>query len=322
MTAAASSYADYVSRLKANDPEMFLGSIVWYGVTENTHISHAALDIALKDCGLDTFAPPKPDDGDVFRRLCSAACPPGKIPTGAPGVFYRYTMGNVSHAGGKIFKQIKRESVNENDRKLKTDYLVEIEFDSLTSTVSASTLVDKNTGLPFDLDPAAEGIRDKVLNNFQSEKDHHNAYAMRTLIRKVLDASHACVVRPSGGVYFVIRQNSVNVAGLEKLSAKVPGTCVQSHPLLDDGKQRQMIKEAFEAETVGEIDKAILEIDGLLKGPEVGSTRFQTVFGNMKNVVEKVESYEDLLEEQVEGAQFRLKLYKAKMRDLLNHCKS
>lgn len=321
MTPAASSYADYVSRLKANDPEMFLGSIVWYGVTENTNISHQALADSLKDCALDAFVPPKPDDGDVFRRLCTAAIPTAKQPTGIPGTYYKYSMSKVTQRGGKIFEQIRRESVDENSRKLHTDYMVELSFDSLTSTVDATTLNDPGTGLPFDLDATTEGIRDKVLNNFQSQKDHHNAYAMRSLIRRVLDASHASVVRPSGGVYFVIRQNTANVMGLEKLASKIQGTSVHSLPLLDDGKQRQMIKEAFEAETVGEIDKAILEIDSLLKGPEVNSTRFQTIFGNMKNVVEKVESYEDLLEEQAEGAQFRLKLYKAKMRDLLNHCK-
>lgn len=310
-------FTDYAARLRAGDPDIFLGSLVWYSVYDDAKITHGDLQKLLTEVGLDAYTPHAPKDLDVFRRVCTAALRHRKrIPTTNPEVFENYLIRDVQRANSNVCKQIVRESVDANNRRLAYEPMLEVCFHNLTSQVT-SKIVSVATSADEQL--VARQIADEINVNFLAARNTMNGYAIRELIRRVLVSSAGTLVRTGGGVYFIMRQHGGNVASLERMAARINGTSVHSLPLLDDAKQRKMVKEAFEAETVGEVDRALVEIDKLLAGPEITETRFQSVFGEMKGLVDKCEEFSDLLEEQMGNADFRIKMYKSKLRALLDH---
>lgn len=312
---SAASFTDYASRLRANDPDLFLGQLVWYSVYDEAKIAHTDLTKLLVDCGLDAYTPRAPKDLDVFRRVCTDA-QRKRVPTTNPEVFENYLIRDVQRANSNVCKQVVREQVDANNRRLAYEPMVEVCFHNLGSAVT-SKIVSVNTSA--DEQMVALQIADEIAVNFQAARGTCNGYAIRELIRRVLVSSAGTLVRPGGGVYFIMRQHIANVAALERLASKINGTSVHALPLLDDAKQRKMIKEAFENETVGEVDKALVEIDKLLAGPEITETKFQNILADMKGLVDKTEEFSDLLEEQMGNADFRIKMYKSKMRALLDH---
>src|SRR5918996_2030849 len=103
---------------------------------------------------------------------------------------------------------------------------------------------------PGGSDPVLKTIED----GYAAGRHRHNSYAVRELIRRELTLANATLVRPTGGVYFVMRTNAPALDKVLLLGEQLEGTSVHALPLIDDAKQRQMVREAVENETVLEID--------------------------------------------------------------------
>jgi hypothetical protein len=302
------SFKDYTEHLKSADVPV-LGSLVWFSVSESVRVTHEELLAKLDAAGLMDFAPGQPKDDNVFRRVCAAA-QRTKVPTGNPGVTANYLVRDVNRGDKKVVKQVVTELVDSGQKRLAYQPTHRITFDSSTSEITVDVLEADNA--------AADGIVSEIIRGFQAERGSQNAYAIRELIRRVLLSSAATAVRPTGGVYFVMSDRCQRVASLERLADELSDTSVHSLPLIDDAKQRQMVKQAFEAETVETIDKALGEIDDLLKAGPVAEGKFQRMHAQMQALVTRTTEYSELLDEAMASADFRLRVYKKRMADLFN----
>jgi hypothetical protein len=82
-----------------------------------------------------------------------------------------------------------------------------------------------------------------------------------------------------------------------------------------------MVRKAVEAETTGEIDKMLAEIDEVMSGPEITSDRFMAMSSRMRDMRSRTQEYAELLDEELGNTDFRLKVLEAKMRQLYDHTK-
>lgn len=307
-----STFKQYVERIKAGDPGVVLGSLVWYSVSESVRITHANLSTRLKKLGLEDFTPNEPRDDDVFRRVCTAAARK-RVPTSDPEVFENYLVRDVSRADGQVVKHIVVERVDGGNQRLSYEPAVSLCFTSDTSMIETEILASGY--------PQAENLADLIRDDFDTERGSVNAYAIRELCRKAILATNATIVRPGGGVYFVMQARVDRVEALEEMAEKMDGVEVHSLPLIDDGKQRAMLRRAIEAETVDEIDSTLAEIEKLMKGPEITFERYGQMVARMNDVKSKTGEYAELLDEALGNTDFRLTQYQRAMKKLLDHVK-
>lgn len=308
-------FSAYAARLKTGNPDVFLGSLAWYAVSESTTIDHQKLKQLLTRAGISTDGVAPPKDDDVFRRVCSAVQENGKGLATGNGTFIRVLLRDVKRVNREVHKQLVLEEIDANNETLAFTTTHKVVFHSLGNRIDIT---------PIDPSPyptISETAIDAIQKGFVQEQGRHNAYAVRELIRRELTNAHATLVRPTGGVYFVLRTNAPALDAVLKFGESIPGVNVHALPLIDDGKQREMIKDAVEGETVLEIDRLCGEIDKLLAGPEISTSRFQALMTTTKDLGSKTEEYSDLLEDSLNKAEARRKVLTAKMRKLFDHVK-
>lgn len=304
---------EYADRLRGGDRSVFLGELVWFSVGEAASIRHDLLLAELTALKLDSYCPRMPRDDDVFRRTCSQH-QRKRVPTALDGVFENYLIRDVKRGAGQVVKHIVVEQVDGANKRLDYTPAISLTFDSKTGQIA----VDVLSATPDD---QVMNVAELILQDFEREKGMVNSYGIRDLFRGILATTGATSVRPGGGVYFVMQAKVEFVDALETLAEKMHYVEVTSVPLVDDRKQREMVRKAFEAETVGDIDKMLAEIDEIMAGPEITSDRFMAMSTRMRETRGLTQEYAELLDEELGNADFRLKVLEAKMRQLYDHTK-
>lgn len=310
---AHKSFAEYAERLRGGDRDLFLGELVWFSVTENAGIQHTTLVAELEKLGIAKYASRAPRDDDVFRRTCSQH-QRKRVPTAQDGVFENYLIRDVKRGGGIVVKHIVVEQVDGANKRLSYTPAVSLQFESVGGIITIEAL----SAQPDD---QVMNVAELIEQDFQRERGMVNSYGIRDLIRTVLADTGATSVRPGGGVYFVMQSKVDYVDALDALSKVVRGVDVHSVPLIDDKRQREMVRKAVEAETVGEIDKTLAEIEEIMDGEEITVERFTVMTNRMLTLKGRTQEYAELLDEELGNTEFRIKVLETKMRQLYHHTK-
>jgi len=289
----AESFKDYSERV-AQGNNALLGWLCWYSVPDNLSIEHEEVFKILVKAGLGGHVPRRPQDGEVFRRVSTAAARK-RVATEDPQVFENYLVRDMP--GEDITRRIVCERVDANNRKLGYTEVAELAFNRKTAVVTCTHL---GTGSG----KAGALIRDKICNDIKAEYEMNrgclNGYAIRMLILRVLkEACNATNVRyPSGGVYFVSEAHAGRLAALERLGEALSelGAVVHTLPLIDDKRQREMLRRAFESESVDAIDSLLAEITDLKKsGKKITMDRYASYVTQLNDLNTKTKQYTDLL---------------------------
>lgn len=306
---ASDTYTKYLERLRAKDPSVLLGSLVWYNVAESVRVPHKDLTLALQATGLDEFTPPIPRDDDVFLRVCTSH-ERKRIETDDPEVYENYLMRAVSKGGGTAAKQLVVEQVNPQGNRLDYTPTVSLEFDGQKVQV---------TSLTTPPNPQAMNLADLVTRDFKRERKCIAAFTLRSLFRDAIGTLDATKTVPSGGVYFVMEKHRYTLDALARLSKMIDGTQFHTVPLINDGEQQAMLRDAIEGETRTKIEKALDEIDRLMAGPEITAARYQSLVEQMNVVKGRTSEYAELLDDALSGCDLLVGSYDAKMRKLFMH---
>lgn len=305
----ASDFESVQKRVNNIDEDLVLGHICWFYVS-NVRIKHTELIALMFETGLSAFLPRPPGDTDVFRRVCSGA-QKNRVPTGVPGVYCNYLIRDVGHDSVGVYKRIVKETVDTAGQKLEHDSeLCEINFNRRLSTLHVTC-----TGG----DEVAEEIARTIDAEYHAERDTINGQGIRELVRKVLDSMRAVSLRGgSGGVYFVGAQHGDKLTKLRQLIAGVGGNCIfDTHPCMDDGQYREMVRRAFETESSEEIDQLIFEIGDLVSsGKEISEARYKSYLDEFYTLTAKAEDYEGILERSMDTTKGRLKLFQTAVLNL------
>lgn len=325
------SFAAHQQHMTSYDSTMLLGRLCWYSVPESV-FDHTFVVQQMQAAGLDTFTlPPVPRPADVFKRACTAATRK-KVPVSDVGTYNNYLIRPVGHDDDHVWRKIIRETVDSNDRRLGYIEIVELTFERKTSKIStnwnpmaAEKIVNNASGMTwptttYEYDPQAVGMVDEILDNFKAWNDSITSAALRELIRKILTKFHATSVRPAGGIYFVNESRHVELEALSNLINSLQGASFHVLPLLNDAKQREMLRLAFEDESVEEIDRLLGEIMELKsKNKKISADKYSSYAAEYTRLMAKGKEYQSLLGTAMAETDSRLEIFQNSIVSLMEY---
>ena len=166
--------------------------------------------------------------------------------------------------------------------------------------------------------PTAKEIMAECQVSFSRWRGKLGDQAIREWIRKQILIMGATPVRPSGGVYFLEERYADNVEAMETFVEKMlpPGGDCHSVEIPNNDKQREMVRRAIEAETIGEIERMMVEIANVRRAGKLTPKRHLAMLSEVRILEKKMANYSKLLEKDLGTLSIRLKLLDASAKGL------
>lgn len=284
-----------------------LGYLVWYFVGEDKLVQQADMIKAILETGAPLALPKQPKLSNIFRRACTDA-ERLKVPSEVPDEYYNYLVRNSGVDAQSINRVVVQERVDSKNHKLGFVEIGDIAFDKETHKVSSAFSVPMNSLTP-EMSDAFLSIVGFVNKYMQDEEFTVTPYVIRETIRHGLLALHASRVREGGGVYFVHHEHDAALMAISAVVDTLPNVMFHYLPLIDDEKQRQMVKEAFVEESLGETHKLMGELsDAINSGKPIGAKKFVELKDRYNGLYEKMVAYQGILEDNLHESQLTLEL--------------
>lgn len=255
------SFDSYVTHVRDTvDPSIYLGFLCWYSVPGKCESTFEEFKQLIEDTGapIHLARPPKPTN--VFRRGCTTAQKNHrKVATAIPDSFYNYTIRETGSDDQKLYRKMVREEIDQEGHTLDFVELGDVTFIRETGRIKHQATLQGAS------DPMFNEIVNEVREFVRENAFTVTAYQIREGIRHALEGGKVRAVRvnPNGGVYFVNATKAETLSQIEHLCSKLEGVTFELPPLLDDGKQRELLRTAFQEESVGalqELSAQALEI--------------------------------------------------------------
>lgn len=302
--------AEHIKHQNELDSALFLGRLTWYTMSE-MRVSHSQVVQGLVAAGLGSNLPPVPKDFDIFRRVSTNA-QLKKVPVANDvETFENYLLRPIDERGENIItRRLVVESVNRKGKKLGYRQLRDIDFNRETGKITVQTVGPEITG---EYNPVADQIVATIEREFLTWRGMLNSYAIREFVRKLMLSWGATCVRD--GVYFLPEDMSTKVDAMDTFVNGLPGNAsFHSMPLIDDGKQREMVKHAFQEESTGAIYKLMEKIDEYNASPSSVSTdTYAGLITKYQQFQTRTTDYKDLLETELGETESLLSLFQAKL---------
>lgn len=302
------------------DSALFLGRLCWYSIPDTVNISRDDFVDILDASGVPFGGNiPEIRPVDVFKRGCTSGEVNKYLPSdnerltlGLPTGHVNYLFRNAGQDKDKVWRSLVREVVDSSGHRIGHSEIASLTYDRLDKSIITTVLVSSG------LFPIERNVVNSVIDYFKSEAERITPYSIREFVRKGLEWNlHAIKVRPSGGIYFTQEQFSTVVTALEKAINDIGGS-FHTLPLLDDSKQREMLKKAFEDESLDDINDLMAEVNEIQKsGKLISSDKFADFDVRYKKLLKKVKEYSDVLDEALETTGSYLDIADLQLRSLL-----
>lgn len=317
------TFNETIDKLTTYDPALFLGRLCWYTVTEDLNVSHQDFNAKAMDVFFDVDVPPTmpgfPKTADVFKRACTASQRLNIPVDDCPDCKANYLTRATGHDDQRVWRTIVRETIDANDHSLGYTELVTVTFERKTEKIKV-TVHDQ-----LIEDPIGTEMAEDIKAYVNAKVDVMTAYAAREFTRKYMERNlFATCVRPSGGVYFVAESHAAEVEALDTLLNGIGvGASFHFMPILDDAKQREMLRAAYESETIGDIDEVISEMAAIMADStkKISSSRFANFAVTAQEMRRSIAEYSDLLNESLEATADRLEIMDEVLISLMGHVK-
>ena len=310
-------FRSYESQV-ANKKEAYLGYLGWYTLS-GVKIKHEDLIAFLNKRNLNIVAPSVPQDVDIFRRISSNA-ELRKVPTSLEGTFQNYLVRSTDERDPDTIRRlIVCETVDKKGKRLSYEEVYYIDFKRIDSSIQFGPV---NTSVSPELNFFGNKICQEIVSDFQSWQGCLNSQSIREMIRRALLRFGATKVRDGGGVYFVSNSQTSNLNSLELFVNEDLGGNSNFHslPLVDDNKQRDMIRRAFEAETTEAVDAILAEIQELSKSKRpISSNRYANLITEYQELCKKSSDYSALLENALGETDSRITIVQSALIGLRNN---
>lgn len=159
-----------------------------------------------------------------------------------------------------------------------------------------------------------EGWLTSRLETFQSRFDHllhyMDSHAVRTFVREYVYSLSGVCVRESGGLYFIKQAHADEVAKLQSWVQSI-GSEFHTLPLLNLTDQREMIMQAFEEETIAEVNRLMGEVKTILSDPNrsIEAKTFDAYGVRAAELSAKVREYNDMLDARSDRAKIEIDMF-------------
>lgn len=321
---------EVAAKLKANyNSDLWLGQICWYGISEDdvrpTFVEFNQV------CGqeglLSQVKSPRPVD--VFKRACKTAERARYVPAADDLHILGYNLNTtcgfdrmshinylVRNAGqdqDSVWRVLVREVVDSDNHAVGHTNVAKLGF--MRAHRYLQTRWETAPHLDIERDLLAE-----VSRYYTEETETITTNAIRNFITTTLEQRLVATrVRSTGGVFFVRNQFAEQVEALERVVTRVGGE-FHSHPLIDDSKQREMVRLAFEAEAKADIDVAIVEMTNLMAADHrVTKAQWVAYNESYEHHRRKIREFSDILDASLGSCAAWLEVMRDQLDALLDH---
>lgn len=302
MTPPATVLSEYRERTSTTD--RYLGRIVMMSQREAT-ITQADLAKILAAHDLSNFEPSTAAPADVFRRVSSGAERRREPVDGQPDLFVNLLIRSLASAGEEIIRRLVVETVDAKGKRLSYDGVIDVEFRKDTNHVTYRQAPDFHGTVP----QVAWDVAKEIRNGYAAAIGLVDPDRLRRLTQKIVEACHGVKVRDTGGVYFTPRDHSDLIERLTAAAEKIPGCQVDSIKLVDEGqgKQRDMVQRAADADISAEATRLIIELQHLNRdGAQVSTRKAAAMRRDFLALRERATAHEQLLEQNLDESRIRL----------------
>lgn len=277
-----------------------LGHLLWFTIYESLSVTAQDLIAAFQAAGVSAqYLPGQVKPCDAFRRATSS-------------VERRRVMGR---SGGTYRNLLVVEVCANKDEVERHLVLQEVDADGreLWHLTAARFLLRRRTG---DLEveelhsaPEVSEAVSAVRQHYRDALGHYKARHLREILSRMLWAVQATAVRPSGGVYFVPVQHEAEVQAMRSLLRALKQEFF-AVPLVDSADSRGMVGVKFREQ----ISEMIARYAEVLKGEAVTKGELVEILNRTRDLLESVEDYQKLLEEDMQDLASRVELVREQAR--------
>lgn len=305
-------FDQYVEEIKNKDIP-FIGYLVWYNVPGEATIDYQLFNSLREKYDAPVREMGAPKMHDVFKRATTST-KITKVPV-TEGVVKDYTWKDASYDSASIYRNVIEEVKDKENHTLDFREVAQGIYSRSNENFVVIPTVDSSDGAISYID----SMTDMVNQYMDAHRNLMPAIQSRTAAQNALESTLRGIrVRPSGGVYFVSSDLDEKVQGLYSMYNELPNCSCHIVPLIDDKAQRDMLRESFEAESVGEAQELIDEINELVKSGKVSSRKFLAIQKEYKERITKLKEYQTLIGDSLQMSEDTLKIVKIKIKDLVN----
>lgn len=315
------TYIDNLSKemQQKYDPDMFIGFMCWYYVPGDVPITLRDWIAAIVGTSLSNMVPTAPRAVDGMKRAMNGHM--ARIED--DGFIHKVLARESGKDDEKVYRTLVVEKLDAEEQRLFYEEVIKFTYDRDLGyklargegDISKVLTYEKLVGFTKLSNVVAGEIENRVyaiIEKFKRELGSLGAIKIREMLRKDIEGNQRGVlVRESGGVYFVFSANDERLHALDELVTKLGNGC-QFHllPIMDDGKQREMLRAAFEAESAGEVDRLMDYIRELKAGKrgKITMHKAQGVFEEFRELQGRLADYSDHLEIAMDETAARLTL--------------
>jgi hypothetical protein len=315
-TAALVNYTDAIDNLP---DEAFLGSLLYFSISNaDVNLRNAHRDLAAAGLSTDTLRKNlRPVDAfrKATKRFEKKLKPVDGVrselmvrPVGEDGEqAYRHLILEraVVQAGRK--RRVFYEKVGEITftRGVKKDGEYEghgVECRRTTNHLGEALTVEEDQWLTEQL-ATFEDHYDHLLNYMDS-------HAVRTFVREYIYNLSGTCVKESGGLYFVKQDHVDEINRLAEWVRSV-GSEFHALPLLNLVEQKDMILEAFEEETIKDVERLMGEVGKILSDPDrkIEEKTFDAYADKAAGLTAKVQEYHAMLGTRADRAAAEITIF-------------
>ena len=148
-------------------------------------------------------------------------------------------------------------------------------------------------------------------------KTSYRAADIRNTIHNAIRASRAIVLKKSGGVYFVPRQNIAPLESLARVIEQLPGAEMVALPVIDREEERKTVLKRYEAATSGRIAEMMLMVNDLAtSGDPIVPSVFKRFVDELDYLRTQKAEYEALLNTTMSKADIEMRVLEAGIQTL------
>lgn len=292
----------------------FLGYLIWFSVAD-CRITWHTLETIFDAVGLnEKFLPKAINPRDAFRRATSAA-EIKKEPYGEE-TFLNLMVRDVQADKDRIERQLVREVVDSKNTRLEHKPVARIILND-----------DQLAVIPMeDMNYQERAAIERIESSVEYEKEHYNGRTCRDIINDVLSKCLPVAMRNSGGVYFVPRQFELTVETLQNFCKQITAYSVTSYkskldrvPVVDASEQKEMLEENVEEQVKKNSESLVNEMTKIIKNNKKVTEKMALGYiKQAKELRELVESYREMLQAEIAGADASLELVNAQALEMLD----
>lgn len=329
MTTATAPISNYTDAIASLPQEAFLGSLLYFSISgADVNLANARRD--LTNAGLNIASLRKNlRPVDAFRKATNDF--KKRFPETPAGIKSELMVRPVGEDGAQAYRHLVLErTVVQAGKKRRLFY---DKVGELTFTRGAKKLgeyeghgveakrMTNHIASPLTLEED-QWLTEKLIT-FDDRYNHLLAYmdshAVRTFVREYIYSLSGICVKGSGGLYFVGQDHAVEIG---KLGEWVRGIGSEFHslPLLNLVDQRDMILEAFEEETIEEVERLMSEVSKILLDPDrqIEEKTFDAYALRAAELAQKIGEYNSMLGARADRAAGEVSMYSQQVMSLMS----